>query len=254
MVGDDVTIEVNGREAEHEAVSLLEHEAWGHFTAMQVRGGRTRGLALHLSRLEAAHQEVYGRALGGPEVRARIRHALGGRPDASVRVYGYWAGLIVTVRGPRDMPLRPHSMIAVQFQRPLAWLKHVGSWGQGRFREAALAAGFDEGLLVDEAGRISEGTITNVGFWRDGMVIWPEARKLAGITMLLLRRQLAAAGVGQAEEPVYVRDLAGYGGMILCNSRGWAPVNRVDDLWIPQDDAFTGVIGAAIDGCPWDEI
>jgi branched-subunit amino acid aminotransferase/4-amino-4-deoxychorismate lyase len=254
MADDDVTIEVNGREADQAAVSLLEHEEWGHFTAMQVRGGRTRGLALHLSRLAAAHQEVYGRALGGPEVRARIRHALGGRADASVRVYGYWAGLIVTVREPRDMPLRPHSMTAVQFQRPLARLKHVGSWGQGRLSEAALAAGFDEGLLVDEAGRISEGIITNVGFWRDGMVIWPEAPKLAGITMLVLRRQLAAAGIGQAEVPVYVPDLAGYGGMILCNSRGWAPVNRVDDLRIPQDDAFTGVIAAAIDGCPWDEI
>ena len=146
----------------------------------------------------------------GQEVRARIRHALGGRPDASVRVYGYWAGLIVTVREPQDMPRRPHSMTAVQFQRPLARLKHVGSWGQGRFRQAALAAGFDEGLLVDETGRISEGIITNVGFWRDGMVIWPDAPKLAGITMLLLRRQLTAAGIGQAEEPVRVQDLAGY--------------------------------------------
>src|SRR5581483_8816108 len=123
-----------------------------------------------------------------------------------------------------------------------------------RFRQAALAAGFDEGLLVDETGRISEGTITNVGFWRDGAVIWPQAPKLAGITMLLLRRQLAAAGVGQAEEPVRVRDLAGYGGMILCNSQGWAPVGRVDDLMIPRDEAFTDVIAAAIDGCPWDEI
>jgi branched-subunit amino acid aminotransferase/4-amino-4-deoxychorismate lyase len=145
-------------------------------------------------------------------------------------------------------------MTAVQFQRPLARLKHVGSWGQGRLSEAALAAGFDEGLLVDEAGRISEGIITNVGFWRDGMVVWPDAPKLAGITMLLLRRQLAAAGIGQAEEPVRVHDLTGYDGMILCNSRGWAPVGRVDDLVIPQDEAFTGVIAAAIDGCPWDEI
>ena len=59
--------------------SLLEHEGWGHFTAMQVRGGRTRGLDLHLARLEAAHRDVYGRALGGQEVRDRIRHALGGR-------------------------------------------------------------------------------------------------------------------------------------------------------------------------------
>jgi branched-subunit amino acid aminotransferase/4-amino-4-deoxychorismate lyase len=221
---------------------------------MQVRGGRARGLDLHLARLEAAHHDVYGRALDGQEVCARIRHALGGRLDASVRVYGYWAGLIVTVREPQDTPRRPHSMTALQFQRPLARIKHVGSWGQGRFSEMALAAGFDEGLLVDETGRISEGIITNVGFWRDGMVIWPDAPKLLGITMLILRRRLTAAGVGQAEEPVRVKDLAGYDGMILCNSRGWAPVGRVDDLAIAQDETFTKVIAAAIDGCPWDEI
>src|SRR5256884_4107423 len=254
MPSDDVTIEANGREAGQAEVALLEHEGWGHFTAMQVRGGRTRGLDLHLARLEAAHQEVYGRPLGGQEVRDRIRQALAGRPDASVRVYGCWAGLIVTVRQPQDTPDRPHSMKVVQFQRPLARLKHVGSWGQGRFGEAALAAGFDEGLLADETGRISEGTITNVGFWRDGRVIWPDAPKRDGITMLLLRRQLTAAGVGQAEEPVRVQDLTGYDGMILCNSRGWAPVSRVDDLVIPQDEAFSGVIAAAIDACPWDEI
>ncbi len=254
MPGDDVTIEVNGREADEAAVSLLEDEGWGHFTAMQVRGGRTRGLGLHLARLEAAHRELYGRALGGEEVRARIRHALGGRAEASVRVYGYWAGLIVTVREPQDMPRRPHSMTAVHFQRPLARLKHVGSWGQGHFREAALAAGFDEGLLVDEAGQISEGIITNVGFWRDGTVIWPGAPKLAGITMLVLQGQLTAAGIPQADRPVRVRDLAGYHGMILCNSRGWAPVGQVDDLMIPQDEAFAAVIGAAISRCPQDEI
>jgi len=63
MPDDDITIEVNGREADQAAVSLLDHEGWGHFTAMQVRAGRARGLDLHLSRLEAAHREVYGRAL-----------------------------------------------------------------------------------------------------------------------------------------------------------------------------------------------
>ena len=129
MLSDYVRIEVNGHEADQAAVSLLEHEGWGHFTAMQVRGGRTRGLDLHLARLEAAHRDVYERALGGEEVRARIRHALGCQPDASVRVYGYWAGLIVTVREPQDMPRRPHTMRSLQFQRPLAHLKHVGSWG-----------------------------------------------------------------------------------------------------------------------------
>jgi len=254
MPSDYVTVEVNGHEADDASLSLLDHEGWGHFTAMQVRRGRTRGLDLHMARLEAAHREVYGRALGAEEIRGRIRHALHGKIDASVRVYGYWAGLIVTVREPQDMPRRSHTMTALHFQRPLARLKHVGSWGQGRFHEMALAAGFDEGILVDEAGRISEGTVTNVGFWRDGTVIWPDAPKLDGITMLLLRRQLTAAGHPQAEEPVRVQDLASYGGMILCNARGWAPVSRVDDMKIPADEAFVGVIASAFDGCPWDEI
>src|ERR1700761_8491454 len=106
MPNDDVAIEVNGREAAQAEVSLLEHEGWGHFTAMQVRGGRTRGLDLHLARLEAAHRDVYERALASRGGRARIRHALARRLDASVRVYGYWAGLIVTVREPYDMPRR----------------------------------------------------------------------------------------------------------------------------------------------------
>jgi len=42
--------------------------------------------------------------------------------------------------------------------------------------------------------------------------------------------------------------------MILCNARGWAPVSRVDDLAIPQDEAFAGIVATAFDGCRWDEI
>jgi branched-subunit amino acid aminotransferase/4-amino-4-deoxychorismate lyase len=247
-------VEVNGQEADHEALALLDHEGWGHFTAMQVRDGRTRGLDLHLARLEAAHRDIYGKPLDGNLIRARIRHALDGKPDASVRVYGFWAGLIVTVRGPHEMLGRPYSMTVQHFQRPLAQLKHVGSWGQGRFREFALAAGFDDGLLVDETGRISEGTITNVGFWRDGTVIWPAAPKLDGITMLALRRELTARGVPQAEATVRVQDLASCRGMILCNSHGWAVVDRVDDMQIRCDDAFTDAIAIAYDGCPLEQI
>jgi branched-subunit amino acid aminotransferase/4-amino-4-deoxychorismate lyase len=85
-------------------------------------------------------------------------------------------------------------------------------------------------------------------------VIWPDAPKLPGITMLLLRRQLTAAGIRQAEATVRVEDLAGYDGMILCNARGWAPVGRVDERVLTQGEAFSGIVAAAIGGCPWDEI
>jgi branched-subunit amino acid aminotransferase/4-amino-4-deoxychorismate lyase len=247
-------VEINGRPADAEATALITHEGWGHFTAMQVRGGRTRGLDFHLARLVGAHAEIYARPLSGEVVRDRIRHALDGQQDASVRVYGYWAGLIVTVRSPGNMPFRPQSMTAQHFQRPLARLKHAGSWSGGRFSELAAAAGFDEGLLVDETGRISEGTITNVGFWRDGTVVWPDGPRLDGVTMLVLQRELARAGVPQAQTRVRVQELADYGGMILCNARGWAPVGRVDDVRIAQDDAFAAAVAAAYDGCPRDEI
>lgn len=233
---------------------MLDHEGWGHFTAMQVRDSATRGLDLHIARLAAAHCEIYGCPLDGHVVRSHIRHALDGRSDASVRVYGYWAGVIITVRGPQDMLDRPYTMTAQHFQRPIARLKHVGSWGQGRFHDLANAAGFDEGLLVNETGRISEGTITNVGFWRDDSVVWPAAPKLDGITMLVLQRQLRLGGVPQIEAVVRVQDLASYQGMILCNSRGWAPVSRVDDISIPVADAFTDAISTAYDKCPLDRI
>jgi len=251
---DSLYVEVNGHEPTDEALALLDHEGWGHFTAMQVRDGATRGLDLHIARLAAAHREIYERPLEGNVVRAHIRHALNGRSDASVRVYGYWAGVILTVRDPHDMLDRPYTMTALQFQRPLARLKHVGSWGQGRFGDLATAAGFDEGLLVDETGRISEGTITNVGFWRDGSVVWPAAPKLDGITMLVLQRQLRLSGVPQIETVVRVQDLASYQGMILCNSTGWAPVSRMDDLSIPLAAAFTDAISTAYDKCPLDKI
>jgi len=243
-------VEIDGRQADDEALALLDHEGWGHFTAMQVRNGRARGLGLHLARLDTAHREIYGKPLDGDLVRDRIRHALDGRPDASVRVYGYWAGLIVTVRGPQQMLGRPYSMTVQHFQRPLARLKHVGSWGQGRFHDLATAAGFDEGLLVDETGRISEGTITNVGFWRDGSVIWPDAPRLDGITMLVLQRELKSSDVAQAEATVRVQDLESYDGMVLCNARGWALVGRVDETDIRSDNAFTDAISAAYDRCP----
>jgi branched-subunit amino acid aminotransferase/4-amino-4-deoxychorismate lyase len=246
--------EVNGQEANDEARALLDHEGWGHFTAMQVRAGRTRGLDLHLARLASAHGEIYGKPLDGDVVQAHIRHALGSRPAASVRVYGYWAGVIVTVRGPQEMPDRPCAMTAQHFQRPLARLKHVGSWGQGRFHDRAMAAGFDDGLLIDEVGRISEGNITNVGFWRDGTVVWPAAPKLDGITMLVLQRELRQAGIPQLEAVVRIQDLASYRGMVLCNSHGWAVVSRVDNTLIPSDDAFTDAIRDAYDNCPLDQI
>ena len=85
-------------------------------------------------------------------------------------------------------------------------------------------------------------------------MIWPAAPKLDGITMLILQRELRAAGIPQVQAVVHVQDLGSYHGMILCNSHGWAPVGRVDDTQIRHDDAFTDTISAAYASCPHEQI
>jgi branched-subunit amino acid aminotransferase/4-amino-4-deoxychorismate lyase len=251
---DQVTklrIEIDGKPADEQARAIIDHEAWGHFTAMQVRDRRTRGLDLHLARLDAAQREMYGTGLDREMILACIAHALGDLQDASVRVYGYWAGVIVTVRPPAELPSRPHALASQRFQRPLARLKHSGSWAGGYYRQLALDAGFDEALLVDQSGCISEGGISNVGFWRDGTVVWPDAPMLAGITMLVLRRELAVA---QATDTVRLADLPCYDGMFVCNSRGWAPVGQVDDMQIPVDAKLAEAITTAYAGAAQDSV
>jgi branched-subunit amino acid aminotransferase/4-amino-4-deoxychorismate lyase len=244
-------LEIDGRAADDEARAMIDHGAWGHFTAMQVRDRRTRGLDLHLARLDAAQREIYSTGLDGDLVLARIAHALGDIRDASVRVYGYWAGVIVVVRPPAELASHPHSLGSQRFQRPMARLKHSGSWAGGYYQQRALDAGFDEGLLVDESGRISEGAITNVGFWRDGTIVWPDAPMLPGITMLVLRREL---GVAQATTTVRLGDLPSYDGMFLCNSRGWALVCQVDDMDIPIDAKLADALAAAHQGAARDPL
>ena len=86
-----MTAELDGRPVDADAARVLALGSYGHFTAMQVRNGATRGLALHLARLDAANRELFDLSLDGDRVRARIRHALGDRTDASVRVYVFGA-------------------------------------------------------------------------------------------------------------------------------------------------------------------
>ena len=104
-------IEIEGRPPSAEALWAAA-SGLGHFTAMQVRRGRTRGLELHVARLEAANHELFGVGLDGNRVREFVRHALGDSMDASVRVYVFETPddepvLMVTVKEPAE--LRRHS-------------------------------------------------------------------------------------------------------------------------------------------------
>ncbi|MFE4172599.1 aminotransferase class IV [Streptomyces sp. NPDC056909] len=83
-------IEVDGRPATEADLRLRALDTYGHFTAMQIRDGRARGMDLHVARLDGATRELFGTGLDGERVRAALRHALEGVCDASARVYVHW--------------------------------------------------------------------------------------------------------------------------------------------------------------------
>ena len=81
-----VRIEIDGRLATEEGLRPVALVNYGHFTAMQVRRRRVRGIDLHLRRLVSATQELFGVEIDQELIRDRVRHALQDTADASVRV------------------------------------------------------------------------------------------------------------------------------------------------------------------------
>ncbi|MGH3748811.1 MAG: aminotransferase class IV family protein [Micromonosporaceae bacterium] len=254
-------IEINGLPPTAEMLSYPALVNYGHFTAMQVRNGKTRGLRLHLERLDAAHQELFDVGLDGDQVRDRIRHALGDDVrDASVRVVVWQsegdaeASIMVSVKPPVEVSSRPQALRSVVCQRPVAHLKHVGAFGLIYHGTRAERDGFDDALLTDSGGVISEGTITNIGFFERGSVVWPDAPALRGITMQLLEQGLPGVGVPSIRKSARLRDLGGFDGGFVSNSRGVAPLGRIDNVALPHDPVLFERVAKAYESAPWDAI
>jgi branched-subunit amino acid aminotransferase/4-amino-4-deoxychorismate lyase len=248
-----VHLEIDGRPVTAEVASATT-SAFGHFTAMQVRGGRTRGLALHLRRLEEANRELFDAAFDPERVRALIRHALGETVDASVRVYCYETGaepaVVITVKPPGELA-SPQRLRSVRYQRPDAHLKHLAT-EQGYHSRRARRDGFDDAVLTAADGTVSESATANIGFFEESGVVWPDAPILHGITMQLLERTLPALGVTTRRAPVRLHDVASFGGAFLSNARGIAAVRGIDDRELPMPPDRMKAVVDAYATVPWD--
>lgn len=254
-------VEVDGLRATPEQLAAAALDGYGHFTAMQVRGHRVRGLELHLSRLAAAHLEMFGADLDGGVVRERVRHALGastGTGDASVRVYlrhlDDQPSVMVTVRPPGGMPAELWRLRAVPYQRAVAHVKHLGDFGQEYFRRQASRDGFDEALLTSADGVIAEGSITNIGFFDGTDVVWPDAPMLAGITMQILQARIGEFGLTSRRAVVRLADVKSFAGAFVTNARGIAPVARIDGIVLPVDTDRMTTLTKAYACAGWDRI
>lgn len=252
-------LEVDGHEPSASELRDAVMVTFGHFTALQVRNGRTRGLSLHLDRLDAANRELFGETLDSERVRALIRHALvGGSGDASVRVIVRGAGpgvrVFVSVAPPFELPDRPQRLKSAPYQRPIAHIKRPGDFAQGYFIDRAKDAGYDDALLVAADGTISESGIANIAFFDGDSVIWPDGPQLAGITMQLVAPRLAEHGLPSRTARVTLADVSGFAGACVTNSRGIAPVEQIDDVRLPVASALVKALKAAYESVLWDAV
>ncbi|MET9434305.1 aminotransferase class IV [Streptomyces sp. NPDC006551] len=245
-------VEIDGSPAPDPELLATLMGGYGHFTAMQVRDGRVRGLGLHLDRLDRSTHELFGTGIDAGRLRVLLTGALeaAGRRDAAVRVYVY-AGVrvVVTVREPASMPAAPQSLKSVEYWRPAAHIKHVGGFGQSYHGDAARRAGFDEALLTSSHGEIAEGAVTNIAFWDGTSVVWPSAPCLTGVTMALLEPRLPSA-----RRPVTLASLRDFRAAFVTNSRGIAPVERIDEVRFEVDEELMGRVYAAYASAPWEPL
>ncbi|MBO0652937.1 aminotransferase class IV [Streptomyces triculaminicus] len=256
-------VEVDGRAVDAGPLLSALMGSYGHMTAMQVREGRVRGLDFHLERLDAATREMFGEGMDGGGVRDSVRRALGGAgvADADVRVYVHAMGGLdagptttVVVRPPLAGPGAPQRLRSVPYVRPLAHLKHVGSFGQVYYLRRVRAEGFDEALLVGPGGEVTEGAITNVGFVEGDTVVWPDAPALDGIAMLVLRRELDRAGVAWRRQPVRLDEVGRFERAFVCNSIGVAAVSQIDEVRFPVDGGLVDEVMRLHAAAGWDAI
>lgn len=254
--------EINGSPASLDQLQALALTNYGHFTSMRVDGRAVRGLSLHLERLARDCQEVFAVDLDLDTVRGFIRQAANGRegsftirvtifdPDLGMANIGDEAKpqVMVTTRLTGALPPAPLTAKTFEFSRGFAAVKHIGLFHQLRLRREAKKAGADDAIFVERDGRLSEGATWNLGFVRqDGVVLWPDAPVLCGVTMQLL------GGVGLAMEtgPVALKGVRQMRSAFATNtSVGVRTISAIDDVAFATDDPVLDALQRAYADIP----
>jgi branched-chain amino acid aminotransferase len=238
----------NGRFVPAEEVRIPPDDAGflfgdGLFETLRVDGGRPRDLSAHLDRLLAGLERL---GIATPESRCDLGRAVAEVAEAAPRPL---ARLRITIsRGTAAGPTRlvaasPYeppgetvtAVLLTEFRidsrSPLAGLKSLCHQNNRLALREAEARGAFEALLLNEHGRLAEGSRSNVALvLPEGILTPPESE---GCLPGTVRRRLLERGAIQ-EKPLILEDLAAAGGLLLMNSMiGVLPVARVDGREIP---------------------
>jgi branched-chain amino acid aminotransferase len=203
---------LNGNLVADDAVTVLPSSA-GVFTTIRVRGGRVEFLEKHAARLARD-----AKAVGMPEVtdagnlaeRCAACVAANGIVEGGVKVVWFADdggrtgevisnrphayGAEVVARGFRLMTMR-----CAAREARVAWRHKTLDYGvHAEAKRAAVAAGFDDALWIDDGGRVLEGATTTVYAVFSDEIVTPEVS--AGLLPGVARE--VVLGLGGGARPV----------------------------------------------------
>ena len=232
-----LTLLVNGAPAGQDDLLHMALVNYGAFTSMQAEQGAdgvwgVRGLDLHLARLRESGLELFGEAPDEGAVRRWIGEALRDQSGAaSVRVNlfsrmisvrnpsAHGAPDVMVMAGPPAAePAEALKLRVARYVREAPHLKHVATFGLIRERREAMAAGDDDVLFADENGRVTEGSIWNIGFLKGDTVVWPQGPMLAGTGQALIQRGLEAVDVATEHRWVGLPELPDFDAAFIVNA------------------------------------
>jgi 4-amino-4-deoxychorismate lyase len=223
----------------------------GLFETMSIRGGRVRFLDAHLARLASGCERLGIAQIPDSTLRSEIQQAAREAPDSSL------LKLIVTRgSGPRGYAPRgrfPPRRVMSLFSAPgplpgdvtlriatqtagenaaLAWIKHRNRLENVlACREAAHEHCF-EALLLDSAGQLAGGTMSNVFVARRGVLATPRVDRagVAGVMRSLVLRECGLLGIPVEVRNVAAAELALADEVFVTNARiGVVPARRLGE-------------------------
>lgn len=256
---------INSAPATADDMMPLAFSGFAHFTAMQVRDRKVKGLDLHMTRLKQATLRLFGMTLPDEQVLRSIRLAIANGPaDQSLTVTVYSPdgeltaksmdaepAILVRTGPPSDGPSGPVRLGIVEHERFLPSIKHVGEGAKTYYLHRAVEQGFDDAAFIDRHGRLSEATIWNLVFWDGYSVVWPKAQILTGTMMGIVQRQLSLLDIPQRYEEIKPADVANFSGAAIMNS--WTPgvaVNAIGPNAIEQSKPFMDLLHNAYQAEP----
>ncbi|MCL1091220.1 aminotransferase class IV family protein [Shewanella profunda] len=257
--------QINGHPTSLSELTPLAFAGFAHFTALQVRNRQIKGLDLHLDRLRKASVEFFGSAMPDDQLQSYIRTVVDEGPeDQSLTVTVFSRNgeftadsmdvepaVLVRTGAPSNGPKGPLRLAAVNHERPLAAIKHVGEVGKTYFLHQAIRQGFDDAAFVDSRGCLSEATIWNLVFWDGETVIWPKAKILQGTMMSIIQRQLDRLHIPQRHEAITFERLKALSGAAVMNS--WTPgiaVTAIGSNIIAEAKSFISLLHEAYEAEP----